>query len=66
MQPELYKQILSQGPVSMFMWENVTNEWPVVEVTDSVEGLTGWPKSAFLNKDINYAGLIHLGREVIG
>ena len=56
---DLFFKTFTQGPVCIFMWENITGDWPVVEVTPNVEALTGWPASAFLNKEINYASLIH-------
>ena len=56
---DLFFKTFTQGPVCIFMWENITGDWPVVEVTPNVEALTGWPASAFLDKEINYASLIH-------
>jgi len=43
----------------MFVWENITGEWPVVEVSRNVEGITGWPPASFITGDVNYADLIH-------
>ncbi len=59
MNEQLFQKVFTQGPVSIFQWENITGEWPVVEVTPNVEHLTGWPASAFLSGEINYADLIH-------
>ena len=59
MDEKLFEQVFTQGPVSIFQWENITGDWPVVQVTSNVEQLTGWPASAFLSGEINYAGLIH-------
>lgn len=59
MDENLFQKVFTQGPVSIFRWENITGEWPVVEVTSNVEQLTGWPASAFLSGEINYATLIH-------
>ncbi len=51
--------MFSEGPVCIFLWENITGEWPVVKVTDNIEKLTGWSASKFLNGEMNYADLIH-------
>lgn len=59
MDSDLFRKAFSQGPVMMFVWENITGEWPVIEATRNVETLTGWPQEAFLSGEINYATLIH-------
>ena len=38
----VWSSVFDTGPVCIFMWENITGEWPVVEVTENVEKLTGW------------------------
>ncbi|MCP5082632.1 MAG: response regulator [Alphaproteobacteria bacterium] len=59
MDEKLFQQVFTQGPVSIFQWENITGDWPVVEVTSNVEQLTGWTAAAFVSGEINYASLIH-------
>ena len=59
MDSSFFKKIFNDGPVSVFMWENITGCWPVVEVTRNVERLTGWPAEEFLSGARDYASLIH-------
>ena len=59
MDDTLFQKTFTQGPVSIFRWENVTGEWPVVEVTANVENLTGWDANAYLSGEVNYGDLIH-------
>ena len=59
MSSEIFKNAFSQGPVVIFVWESITGEWPVSEVSENVEELTGWPPKSFLDGEINYADLIH-------
>ena len=56
---DTWGKVFDNGPVCMFMWENITGEWPVVSVTKNVEKLTGWSEEDFLNASKNYADLIH-------
>ncbi len=55
----IWADVFNNGPVCMFLWENVTGEWPVVRVTKNVEKLTGWTDQEFLDGSRNYADLIH-------
>lgn len=55
----LTKRIFNDGPVCIFMWENITGSWPVVQVTPNIVNLTGWTDDEFLSGDRNYADLIH-------
>ncbi len=55
----VWSEVFDDGPVCVFMWENITGEWPVVKVTRNIEALTGWPDQDFLSGDKNYADLIH-------
>ncbi|MEM7214931.1 MAG: response regulator [Pseudomonadota bacterium] len=59
MKHDFWNNVFDTGPVCIFMWENITGEWPVVEVTKNVESLTGWPDTEFLSGTRNYADLIH-------
>ena len=56
---EFWNRVFSEGPVSIFLWENITGEWPVVKVTSNIEKLTGWKDEEFLSGRRNYADLIH-------
>jgi len=55
----MWADVFNNGPVCMFLWENITGEWPVVEVTKNIEILTGWDDQDFLSGKKNYADLIH-------
>ena len=55
----VWADVFDKGPVNIFMWENITGEWPVVKVTKNIEALTGWKDEEFLNGEKNYADLIH-------
>jgi len=59
MDSDLFRKAFSQGPVMMFVRENITGEWPVVEASCNVEALTGWPREAFLSGAVTHADLIH-------
>ena len=59
MKLDVWDRVFDNGPVCIFMWENITGEWPVVKVTKNVEALTGWPDQEFLSGAKNYADLIH-------
>ncbi len=56
---EIWDEVFNTGPVSMFVWENITGEWPVVKVTQNIKTLTGWSDQEFLAGEKNYADLIH-------
>ena len=56
---DVWRDVFDNGPVSIFMWENITGEWPGVEVTKNIEELTGWTDQEFLRGERNYADLIH-------
>ena len=56
---EFFMKVFDDGPVCIFMWENVTGEWPVIKVTPNVERITGWSIDEFLQGDVQYADLIH-------
>ncbi len=56
---DIWDEVFNSGPVSMFVWENITGEWPVVKVTSNIETLTGWSDAEFLAGEKNYADLIH-------
>ncbi len=55
----VWDRVFDNGPVSIFMWENITGEWPVSKVTKNVKSLTGWSDDEFLGGEVNYADLIH-------
>ena len=55
----VWADVFDKGPVNIFMWENITGEWPVVKVTKNIEALTGWKDQEFLSGEKNYADLIH-------
>ena len=59
MDSDLFRKAFSQGPVMMFVRENITGEWTVVEASCNVEALTGWPREAFLSGAVTHADLIH-------
>ncbi|MEM7067866.1 MAG: response regulator [Pseudomonadota bacterium] len=56
---DTWADVFNSGPVCMFVWKNITGEWPVVKVTKNVEALTGWKDKNFLSGERNYAELIH-------
>ncbi len=56
---DLFMKVFENGPVCIFLWENITGEWPVVKVTPNVERITGWSVDEFLRNDVKYADLIH-------
>ena len=55
----LWNKVFSEGPICIFMWENIIGSWPVIKVTPNVENLTGWPPEYFLSEGHDYADLIH-------
>ena len=55
----LWSKVFSEGPICIFMWENITGAWPVVKATPNVENLTGWTPEYFISEGRDYADLIH-------
>ncbi len=56
---DFFMKVFNSGPACVFMWENITGEWPVVRVTPNVERITGWTVAEFVGGVIQYADLIH-------
>lgn len=56
---DTFRNAFSQGPVCIFLWDNITGIWPVADVTPNVEDLTGWPASYFVDGRVSFAELIH-------
>ncbi|MEM7213915.1 MAG: response regulator [Pseudomonadota bacterium] len=54
-----FMDVFQFGPVCVFLWENVTGEWPVVQATANVEKIFGWTAEEFIRGDVSDADITH-------
>ena len=56
---DFFMDVFEFGPVCVFLWENKTGEWPVVQVTGNVEKIFGWTADEFIRGDVTDADITH-------
>ncbi|MEM7069053.1 MAG: response regulator [Pseudomonadota bacterium] len=56
---DFFMDVFEFGPVCVFLWENKTGEWPVVQVTGNVEKIFGWTAEEFIRGDVTDTDITH-------
>jgi PAS domain S-box-containing protein len=56
---ETLREVVSRGPVVLFLWRVAPGEWPVEMVSDNVAAILGYTAEDFMSRRVSWPGITH-------
>lgn len=56
---ETLREVVSRGPVVLFLWRVAPGEWPVEMVSDNVAAVLGYTAEDFMSGRVSWPGITH-------